>query len=430
MHLYSYAAPGVKGWGTTYLIEGCVQAGKGNYNDYVSFTVGDYSVVFESDDGTNYSIIEKAWQSKKRYLKAIAIPQNLSAAEELAATLNILQTDTCSVNGNRVTLNKDFTCPHEISIPTGDSIILDFNGHTVTTSNFFSPFFISEQAEITFTGTGTLTNAEKSSRSVGGVGPGAALVPNEGKLVIDGITIIGVGLCGISNDGELVINSGTITAGSAPSAKDAIFNTGTIIVNGGRIIGGDTTRDGRNGGNGIASHAMVHPADEIYPIKLNGGELHGGAGLGDGENGRAITTGFNIGEKCLAYESSDGKNYSSLEETSCRLQYLRVTITTSNPTISGGGGSNLGTPSSKNSIAVENMVLNGGKITFDLSLISDEEIGGMVYVAVFDGKKLSHLLHFTAKDVIPVSIDFADRQNIKIFWWGDSLSPVCPLTEL
>ena len=425
--MYSYAAPGVRGWGTTYFIEGIIQAGEGNYNDYVYYTKGLNSIILESDDKTNYIASKNEWGSNKRYIKAVSIPQGLSAPEKLAAIFNIIQPETCSVAANTVTLNKDFSCPYEIYIPTGDEIILDFNGHTVTTDDFFVPFVIYEQAKITLKGNGILTNKERTSgTSLGGMSGKAALISNDGNLTIDGITVIGVGLHGINNDGALKVQKGKIMSSDNSSGKDAIVNWGTIEVFGGEIIGGNATRDGNGGGDGIASLSGVS-ASGIYPIKLYGGIIFGGKGCGDGKNGRAINTKFNIGEGCNAYESDDGENYSELDDTSCYARYLKISNINDNPESEDG---NSGTPSTKNVIKVNNATFDGEKATFDLDLSGNETITGSVYVSVYEGKRLLFIKHYTAEADISVSIEYTNGQNITVFWWDAEFAPMSLSTEV
>ncbi len=406
---FGYAGAGVETYGAsfTYFAEGLILAGEGYYHKSVAFERLNLTVVKESDDGINYSVVNNSLFSDKKYLKAIKISDDLSAPSKFAALLNEIQSGTCSVEGNQVTLHKDFSCPYEIYLPTGNAIVLDFNGHTVTTYDFFVPFIILEETEITFKGNGILTNKEKTPGHHGALGAHASLIPNEGKLTIDGITVIGVGLDAISNDGDLVVNSGKITVSDYSTGKDAIYNKGTITVNGGEIIGGNATLDGEDGGDGISGGTSVIPLDGIYPIKLNGGVLCGGTGLGDGACGRAISKAFNIGKNCVAYESDDGTNYLKFENSSSYKQYLKVEEKIVETWID-----------------VQNLAISDGKISFDLLLFTDEQIVGTIYVAVYEGEKLYHIKSYTAEEEIPVSVNYSQGQKIRVFWWEENLLPI------
>ncbi len=410
---YGYAGAGVETCGAapTYFTEGIIQAGEGCYQKRVMFERLNLTVVKESDDGINYTVAANSFSNNKKYLKAIKISNNLSAASKLSALLNEIQADTCSIVGDVITLNKDFSCPYEIYIPIGDAIILDFNGHTVTTYDFFIPFIIPAQAEITLKGTGVLTNKEQESGATSGMGGNAAVLPNEGQLTIDGITVRGAGLCGINNSGELTVSSGKIIGSDSASGREAIFNSGTIWISGGEIIGGNATRDGGDGGDGIVGRASVSP-DGIYPIKLHGGILCGGKGLGDGENGSAISTRFNVGEDCIAYESDDGVNYSVLEGTSCSARYLQIAN------------------KSGNAIFTSNIAYDGTNWSCNLHLHSDDAISGIVYAAVYEDKQLKKLTPFSATTQIPVSLACEEEQTIRIFWWDSNLEPKSRTVEI
>ncbi len=399
-----YAGAGVETFGAalTYFVEGFMQAGEGEYQKRVHFEELNFTVVKESDDGINYSVVANSLFSDKKYLKAVKISSDLSAPAKLAALMNEMQPGACSILGNKVTLNENFTCPRTIYIPTGEAIVLDFNGYTVTTFGFFEPFVVPEEAEITFKGRGVLTNKEKPSGLVG-VGHAAALISNDGMLTIDGITVIGVDLNGISNDGELIVNSGRIKGCDSASGKDAIYNMGTITVHGGEIIGGNATGEGGDGGDGISGGTSGIHIDGNYPIKLNGGILCGGKGRGGGENGRAISKAFNVGEDCVGYESEDGTNYLYFKSASSEMQYVKIE---KKP-----GG---------NTIIVQNVVREEGKVSFDLCLLAEEQIAGTIYAAVYDGERLSHIKLYEAEEEIPVAVDCLKGQSIKVFWWGEN----------
>lgn len=407
----------------TYFIEGMIIAGKGTYYwDTVDFERGALSVIKESDDGENYTVASELY-SYKKYLKAIKISNDLTASEKLVSLLNEIQPGTCVLDDGLVTLNKDFSCPYEIIIPSGDQIVLNLNRFTITTDDFFVPFILSTNTNITLTGGGTITNKERPSGSSANMGGGAALLTNEGKLTIEGTTVIGNGINGIYNEGELIVNRGTIIVTDAYNAKDAIINNsdGTITVNGGKIIGGNATGDGKDGGNGISSMQSSVILDGNYPIKLNGGELIGGLGKGDGENGVAIRQNFNVGENYNAYESNDGNSYSLIDGFGSDMRYVKILSKNNSPEIEVVPGGSLGTGTSSYTISISNISFDGVTLTGDLVLSTTNTISGKIYVGVYENNNLTSFVPYTAKEDIPLSVNCKSGQKIKIFWWNEDL---------
>lgn len=391
------------GW-ETLLIEGEIIAGRGTLYGVIRFEGSDNTVLKESDDGVNYTTV-KEWQSEKRYIKGIKISNELKASEKLCAILNEIESGSCTLNGNIVKLEKDFICPHEICIPKGEAIVIDLDCYSVTTYDFYNPFYVPEGANITFKGEGVVTTYKKESSggASGGVGALSALIINEGTLTVNGVTFIGKELSAIKNEGTLIINSGTIKGSDASSGKNAIWNHGELIVNGGIISGGNATREGNRGGDAVASMKVsaIGPGVEA-PTKLNGGFLVGGRGMGDGENGEAISAHFDIEEGKMAYESDDGQNYTSDIDPSGEKRYLRVENTY---------------------LQAQNTSYDGKKAEFDINIVTEEQISGKLYVVILNGKKVAMVKTYDAKETVPVSVDLEEGQTIKVFWWESGTAP-------
>ena len=71
------------------------------------------------------------------------------------------------------------------------------------------------------------------------------------------------------------------------------------------------------------------------------------------------------------------------------------------------------------------------KVTCDVSLVSPNEISGVVIVGLYDGDKLSDFKMYEAQKDIPVTINTTTGSKLKVMWWDDfdSMMPVANSVE-
>jgi len=129
---------------------------------------------------------------------------------------------------------------------------------------------IPNNANITFTGSGTLTSGTGFNRTLH--------VGNGGELTLDGITVSGGGIR-VGNNGLLTMLSGYITNNNTTTDGGGVdVSEGTFIMYGGTISNNQAPANG--GGVRVANHGTFIMHDGL--IYGNTGSAHGGLGSGGG----------------------------------------------------------------------------------------------------------------------------------------------------
>ena len=164
-----------------------------------------------------------------------------------------------------------------LSIPSGKTLTIDLNGHTISRS-----LSSATSGGSVFTVAGTLTITDSAGGGVlsgGWNSKGGGAIANSGTLTIAGGTITGSkapeGGAILNNEsGILYLTGGSLTGNETTSYGGAILNRGTVHMSGG-TISGNTSR--LNGG-GIWTSGTVN---------LSGGTITSNT-AGSGQNGAGL----------------------------------------------------------------------------------------------------------------------------------------------
>lgn len=143
-----------------------------------------------------------------------------------------------------VKLQADITVPYgSVEIPSGKKITLDLDGHTIKSSGFKGRPIIN-RGDLVVTGNGTITSEDCGSNGTG-------CITNYGTLKIESGTFKG----GQEANGMCISNAAggtcTIEDGEFIGCPRAVQNLGTLVVNGGYLVGSDSYSG--NEGNAIVS---------------------------------------------------------------------------------------------------------------------------------------------------------------------------------
>ena len=276
---------------------------------------------------------------------------------ETASTINELQTALDNASNNEIIrISKDLSYTDKtITVGKNKNIVIDLNGKKITgnaTSASASNLIkVSSGATVTLKGNGTITSTaglpdtdwgENGSKPY----PGYAnnTIRNEGKLIVDGPTIINNTLKGgasyvIDNyaGSELIVEDGVIHqvggdvairlfSGSATNAVKVTINGGTIIgcraiwvqLTGNNATVAPLTEVTINGGEFTSSNPSVQPVIYSYSfgnsfantkITINGGTFNGNVTFGGGYYGdreTVIITGGTFNGYLGRYLENDG----------------------------------------------------------------------------------------------------------------------------
>lgn len=143
-----------------------------------------------------------------------------------------------------VKLQADITVPYgSVEIPSGKKVTLDLAGHTIKSSGFKGRP-ITNRGDLIVTGNGTITSEDCGSNGTG-------CITNYGTLKIESGTFKG----GQEANGMCISNAAggtcTIEDGEFIGCPRAVQNLGTLVVNGGHLVGSDSYSG--NEGNAIVS---------------------------------------------------------------------------------------------------------------------------------------------------------------------------------
>ena len=186
----------------------------------------------------------------------------LILAQTVVTTESALRSAVATNNAN-IQLGADIAISSELTIGGSNnvSVTIDLNGYTLD-RGLGSVSVMPDNSLVFYIKSGsTLTIADGSGNNSGTITGGFAYnggaILNLGTLVFNGGTIIGNRTLnaggGIFNMGTVTINGGVITGNTADTNGGGIHNIGTLTVNGG-TISGNTANMGGGVGNGNTLH--------------------------------------------------------------------------------------------------------------------------------------------------------------------------------
>lgn len=208
---------------------------------------------------------------------------------------------------NDLTLESDIT--DSITIPSGSSVTIDLNGHSITNTSTSGGRKFINRGNLTIKGNGTITNLEGSTvygliDNYGtltveggnfidnGAGDGSSIKNRGGVVIIKGgtfkSTASGTGNANIYSDGTLTIADGVCFESKSERAYSVIVNTGSATI-GDISVSGTHGAFGINGGS-ITINGGTYTAQNYYGIwitnnsqitnvTINGGNFTGRYGL-------------------------------------------------------------------------------------------------------------------------------------------------------
>ena len=81
-------------------------------------------------------------------------------------------------------------------------------------------------------------------------------------------------------------------------------------------------------------------------------------------------------------------------------------------------------------IYTDDMTYDGSAWSGNLMLFFDGTVYGNVYLAVYEGNRIEKIVSYAATTQIPVNIECAEGQTVKVFWWDSNLKPMSSVVEL
>lgn len=242
-------------------------------------------------------------------LALLAAPLTAAHAAEPVADWTGLQTAFAAGGTQELALNADIVAPtgEYLALGTGDDIILDLNGHSLSIGEDQS--LPTERAAIEVPSGAALTITDSAGGGALGVqgggyapGIGGLQATGVGTITIDGGTITarggsnaaGIGGGYLGGAGTIVINGGTVTAngGSNGAGIGGGLNnaaTGSVTINGGSVTAtGSSAAAGIGGGNGGASGGDGIPTTITGGTVIARGHTYA-AGIGGGAAGDGTT---------------------------------------------------------------------------------------------------------------------------------------------
>jgi len=269
---------------------------------------------------------------------------SVSWAADGEATVSSKEELEQALNGSSVTtikLGADITA--SITIASGKTITLDLNGHKLT--NEAGKHTITNNGTLTITGTGTVDNVSHAC---------AALVNKEGATAeLNGGSFTrsqengqskedsgGNSYYNIQNFGMMTINDGVLVkqdGGFSSMVANGYYdgtdktNTPTLIINGGKFIGGLNTIKNDDCGKLTINNGVFENVEQHAVFNVNEAEIKGGTYAMDGNDSVLYNRKYNdTNDKGLL--TVKGGTFTAKDG----VPAIKVYDANSNPTVTGG----------------------------------------------------------------------------------------------
>ena len=179
-----------------------------------------------------------------------AVPASAAEPEVMESWAALQESIDQAENGDVILLTEDLTAEegdNQIIIPTGKSLTIDLNGHTLDRNMAEAGDESESRSSVIHVQRGAVLTLKDSK---GGEGRITGGYQNHGG--------------GIQNFGTLIMESGTVTGNTAAASGGGIGNYGTMILMGGSVTGNTSLRRG----GGVYNEAKAH-------LTVNGGVVSG-----------------------------------------------------------------------------------------------------------------------------------------------------------
>ncbi len=270
--------------------DGTTEINGGTYNQTAiadRVTGGTFNALTVSESVSNATVNDKlTWTSEEPNVSSVTFGKNATLGNEdyeiygntvklVSITVDTLAELQAAIDSNpNVPIKLGGDIVGSITIPTNSDIILDLNGHSLTTADAHT-VQVQANAKLTVTDSSPEHTGKIETTSADGV---HHAIQNRGDVVVESGTIIGsksgINLPSGSN-GTVVVNGGTVqgTSGSG-IINDSDYDGVALTVNGGTVIG---------------NTSGIYNWDSKVQTVINGGTVSATTGAGVDNNGGELT---------------------------------------------------------------------------------------------------------------------------------------------
>lgn len=206
-----------------------------------------------NDDGMNYVWTGTKWDALGRIKIDLSEYIKNDDIEPLSFTdLDVIMGSASTVESFKalIAAGKDFTLSNDleiediISIPAGQTMTIDLDGHTINSNA--ATTFVADGGTLTLTGNGTINSAT----NIGSAQNGGSIIVENGTY--DAAT--NLGFTAIGEGSKVTIKGGVI---SAQEGAVMAFDGASLEIDGGQLAARDNFAIGTNGTNGRGNNTIV-----------------------------------------------------------------------------------------------------------------------------------------------------------------------------